>query len=259
MPKYKITKMTPKGLGNSNYNLNNYSSGVELNDPNYINDFSAGLYENKANPLEFTKSQYSSQEPTTPPPNSKNIDWDNIGNIAGETARYAPIVMSGAQALFNKNLDPEVTNYARMSPSEKLQANKISETRYDSLFNSQYNKTRGDIINTSGGSGAAARANIMGAGINNARSKANVINKIIERNLGEKSRVEQYNAANIDRVNQANIGITNQEMIANEQNKAAANTAKNEAWLSLIDNVAKVGTEAFLKGQSAKANPNVLS
>ena len=172
--------------------------------------------------------------------NESNFDYSKLASAA----RYAPAIGSAATLMF-EDYTPEKESYQRMASPEQLQPQQISESQFDPLFNSQYNKTVGDIINTSGGSGAAARANIQGAGITNARNKASVISDIIKYNQQNKQSTDQFNIGNKQQVNQMNTQISNQETMANAQNRAAARSQKAADWANLFNSLGAIGTETF--------------
>lgn len=206
--------------------------------------------------MDLSMGSYGQQQPTIGQSIrglASGTDW---GSVAGEAIRFAPAAISGARALFG-DFTPEEASFARQSAPTKITPDRISETQYNPLFDSQYNKTRGDIINTSGGSGAAARANIQGAGINNARAKADMVNKIVEYNLGQKSKADYYNASAQDKTNQMNTQISMQEQIANQQNQAAASDAKYGAWNDFIGSLSGIGTEMSRGRQAKLMTPNV--
>lgn len=209
------------------------------------------------NPKTYTQEEIAAKENELYP-DGTNSDGNNLNykNILGEAARYSPAAISGARALFG-DFSAEDVNYGRYAPATQVNPEQISKNSYNGLFDSQYNKLRGDINNASGGSGAAARASLQGASINNARSKADMINKIVEYNLGQKSQANYYNAGNADKVNQMNTQMAMQEQIANQQNEAAAEDAEYQAWNDFIGSLSGIGTQLSREKSAGLMTPNV--
>lgn len=202
---------TPIQSVNNNYNLNDYS----LNTPQMSSPQFMGMNNNT---------------PTTANTGFKDL----MGTAAGQSGAYglASGLLNTVPAItdlikFGKE-EPTVTKFQRAQTPKDIEAVQLSESQLDPTFNSAMNKSTKDIINLSGGSGASARANIMGANISNARAKANALTSLIQQNKQEQQKTDTYNAQTRSRIDQMNTGIANQEVIANEQNQAAYDAQLNQ-------------------------------
>lgn len=171
----------------------------------------------------------------------KNLPW---GDIATGAAMLAPAIGSAAN-LIKGDYEPEQTRLPRMSAPEKLQAEEISTTQLDPTFSSAYNKAMGNIVSTSGGSGAAARANIAGTAASLGRSKSQAISDIIKYNQQQRTAANQFNIGNQQQVNQINTGIAKEEALANEMNKATAENQKRQDWANLFSSIGNVGKTLY--------------
>lgn len=243
----KLNPILPQGIGDVNPQLRMSTNGVSTNPHISIDKISNGIGD-EITPQSLIDDKISaSLAPTLTSETASSLNTPDVKSKSPQfnpsLLRFAPAVGSLIDALTPESA--EVTRLPRMSMPEKVIAGEISETQHNPMFDSQYNKTVGDIVNTSGGSASAARANIQGAGINTGRSKAQAISDIIKFNQSNKQRVNAINSTNQMRTNSVNANIGVQESIANEQNRAAARNNRHDAWVNLIDSLGNIGIEDF--------------
>lgn len=248
-------KLEPKGYTPSNLTFNptlkESTNQVNVNSNPYVDATPmTSLLEDWSNPDDIRATIDSRIPNTLTADTASSYPNGNAGGVKSggfqprvDMLRFAPAVGSLIDILTPEKATN--TTFARMSAPDKIIPGTISETSMNPTLDSLYNTSVGNIVNSSGGSNSAVRANLQGAGLTAGRTKAQAISDILKFNQMTKQRANTLNSQNQMQVNSTNAQIGMQETIANEQNQAAARNSNYEAWVNLFDNLGNVGVDDF--------------
>lgn len=175
---------------------------------------------NTTNPAEAQESTESGYDPST-------------------LLRYAPAVTDAYQlATLEK---PDQVSRGRLG--NKYQEQLVDERQLVKGVQEGVSNQRDAILGSSGGSGAAARANLLGLSLQGTKALSSAMAQAGDQNRAEKRAGQQFNLG----VDQTNLGQANEEQLANEQNKGAYDTQKSQLISQLGSNLGEIGKEQLFK------------
>ena len=161
-----------------------------------------------------------------------------VGEFAKDNTsllRYAPTAINAIQAA---NLErPGVTKLDRLDARYKPQY--ADEQALQNIAREQFNTSSEAISGASGGSTSAARSNILGAGLNRARSISDAYQRAAAANRGEDRTAQQFNLG----VDKANMGQANLETDINARDQGAYETQKAGSIKRLGQDLGSIGKE----------------
>lgn len=175
---------------------------------------------------------------------------EGIGNISdqniGSALRYAPAAYNLARGLFG-DFDPEQETLGRLT--DVYSPSFIDREALTNRILSQAGRTRGDILNVSGGDEGAARANLLAANLGTQRALGEAFLDLEGRNIAERSRAEEFERqAAATNLQQANL-----EADINARNRAAAQAARERALSQGVSDLGNIGREQVLRDIVGKA------
>lgn len=153
--------------------------------------------------------------------------------------RYAPAVTDAYQlATLEK---PDEVSRGRLG--NKYQSQQVDERSLVQGVQEGINNNRDAILGSSGGSGAAARANLLGLSLQGTKALSSAMQSAGEANRQDNRTGQQFNLG----VDQTNLQQSNAEQLANEQNQGAYDTQKSQLISQLGSNLGEVGKEQLFK------------
>lgn len=167
----------------------------------------------------------------------KAKEW--IGDNKGDIMRYAPVAMNAYQ--LSKLKKPKEESLARLNTRYDRQF--ADESTYQNLVREETNANRSAILNTTGGSAAAARANLLGSQLNSTKALSDAYSKIADINRGENRQAQDFNL----RVDTTNLNQSNMENDINARNKGNYDTQKSKLLAELGNNIGDIGKEELFK------------
>lgn len=170
-------------------------------------------------------------------PGTKTQQGDGLeGMGVSELLKYAPV----ASNLLNYFNTPKarVEKYDRLD--NRYQRNYVDEKQLENRVGNSAANTRAALMNASGGSASAARANLLGSQVNETQALSDAMMKAQETNRQEDNRAQQFNLG----VDQYNQRVDMQETIANGQNQDAREMARNNYLQSAMQDLGTIGQQA---------------
>lgn len=153
--------------------------------------------------------------------------------------RYAPAVTDAYQLATLKK--PDQVSRGRLG--NKYQSQQVDETSLVKGVQEGVNNQRDAILGSSGGSQAAARANLLGLSLQGTKALSSAMQSAGEANRQDNRTGQQFNLG----VDQTNLQQSNAEKLANEQNQGAYDTQKSQLISQLGSNLGEVGKEQLFK------------
>lgn len=261
---------------------NSYALGGmlgDLTDPNFFSSIARMGNQLNTNPFNPSKTDYASnsgdpyrekiqsyensntQDPLVPQAktNVNNLDTNKVagqdklktsekvsetkgGSLRGsgsDLLRYAPAAMNAAQLLSLKK--PEFEGLDRLGNRYERQL--TDEEALQNLVREGTSNNRDAIIGASGGSGSAARANLIGSQLQGTKALSDSYIRGNEANKQENRTAQQFNLG----VDQTNLSQSNQENDINARNKGNYETQKSKLLAQLGDDLGGIGTEELFK------------
>jgi len=233
------------GFINSYKNGGNKTNGIDEDEEN---DDLINKYSNKRKALELEQSNYFDYIP-----GDANLDGnidakDQIADINKKTntytpkqknyMQYAPVLGDFMNMIDANRATPEVENLSRTT--KRYQPEYTDEAYLQNISNNTFDNTINSLSNASGGSGAALRANILGANISRASNLSDAYFKANEANKQQNQFAQQFDNQN----NQFNIGQSNRELEINAQNRAVVEDRRNLTRDAFYKDLGSLGRES---------------
>lgn len=186
-----------------------------------------------ANEVEYKKAKGTKVKDAL----GKAGEWgkDNYANIM----RYAPAMANAYQLATLKKPDQE--SLSRLD--RKYQRQLVDEQQMQNVVRDQSANFRSAILNSSGGSAGAARANLLASQANSTRAMSSAYARAADANRAENRAAQQFDAGT-DRVN---LQQSNMEKDINAKNKGNYDTQKSKLIAALGDNIGGIGQEEYYK------------
>lgn len=153
--------------------------------------------------------------------------------------RYAPAVTDAYQLATLKK--PDEVSRGRLG--NKYQSQQVDERSLVQGVQEGISNNRDAILSSSGGSGAAARANLLGLSLQGTKALSSAMQSAGEANRQDNRMAQQFNLG----VDQTNLQQSNAEKLANEQNQGAYDTQKSQLISQLGSNLGEIGKEQLFK------------
>jgi hypothetical protein len=221
---YGVTGM--RGLPQQSVNAGIESQGLAQVEPSAKEQLAtsasnalSGL-NNTTNPIEAQEASKSGYDPST-------------------LLRYAPAVTDAYQLATLKK--PDQVSRGRLG--NKYQSQQVDETSLVKGVQEGVNNQRDAILGSSGGSQAAARANLLGLSLQGTKALSSAMQSAGEANRQDNRMAQQFNLG----VDQTNLQQSNAEQLANEQNQGAYDTQKSQLISQLGSNLGEIGKEQLFK------------
>lgn len=177
-----------------------------------------------------------------------NYSTEEEGNVEGNVEgkydpssllRYAPAVTDAYQlATLDK---PDQVSRNKLGNTYDPQ--RVDERQLVKGVQEGVNNQRDAILGSSGGSQAAARANLLGLSLQGTKALSSAMAQAGSENRQENRAGQQFNLG----VDQTNLQQSNAEQLANEQNKGAYDAQKSQLISQLGSNLGEVGKEQLFK------------
>lgn len=210
-----VSNLTPTGV-----TYNKLQNNVSVNDINKI-------------PL--TNSEIPEKEPSFLSKLGNSINNNTVGNAL----RLAPVAMNAYQLAKLKK--PGIQSLSRLSNTYKPQY--LDEATLQNAVGNENRNTINALTNSSGGSEAALRAGILGAGLNATRGRSDAYMKMRDYNNQQNIAGQQFQLG----VDQANMSQSNLEMDINDRNQASYRNVKREYLTGIAENLGSIGKEEAYK------------
>ena len=153
--------------------------------------------------------------------------------------RYAPAVMNLAQ--LGKNDSPAEVGLDKLGTKYDKQL--VDEQGIQNTVRNATASNRDAILSSSGGSGSAARANLLASQLQGTKALSNAYQQANAENRQEGRREQDFNLG----VDQFNIGQSNREEQINAQNSGAHSSNKSRLMAALGNDLGGIGKEELLK------------
>lgn len=153
--------------------------------------------------------------------------------------RYAPVLSNAAQLLSMKKPEEERTSRSYARYNEQM----VDERAIQNATAEGNASNRAAIIANSQGSGAAARANLVGNSAGTTRALGAAYSQAAEQNRQEKRNAQAYN----DKVDMYNMQKDDQDAVTNMQNLEAHRNTKSNLMAGLANSAAGIGKEELMK------------
>jgi hypothetical protein len=153
--------------------------------------------------------------------------------------RYAPAVTDAYQLATLKK--PDEVSRGRLG--NKYQSQQVDERSLVQGVQEGISSNRDAILGSSGGSGAAARANLLGLSLQGTKALSSAMQSAGEANRQDNRTGQQFNLG----VDQTNLQQSNAEKLANEQNQGAYDIQKSQLISQLGSNLGEIGKEQLFK------------
>ena len=165
----------------------------------------------------------------------------NKADLSGAAGllRYAPAAMNAGQLLGLKK--PEFEGLDRLG--NRYERQMTDEEALQNLVREGTSNNRDAIVGASGGSAAAARANLIGSQLQSTKALSDAYMRGDEANKQENRAAQQFNLG----VDQVNLQQSNQENDINARNKGNYDTQKSKLLAQLGDDLGGIGTEELFK------------
>lgn len=154
-------------------------------------------------------------------------------------ARGMPSIMNAIQLAKLKKPTPE--GYARSNARYKKTL--VDEEALQNIVRESAAGTREAIVGASGGSGSAARANLVGSQLQSTKALSDAYLRSTGENKQESQREQQFNLG----VDKINIDQSNRETRVNAMNRGAYDTQKSKLLAALGSDIGAMGKEALFK------------
>lgn len=197
----------------------------ELND---LNEFSSTLPDPNINPL-------GNDSDVTLDPAPENETKFN----PTELLRYAPAAMNLAQLANLKK--PDKVGLDRLG--NKYEEQLVDEKGLQNVVQEGVLNTRDALIESSGGSGSTARANLLASQLQGQKAQSQAYQQAGAENRQEKRKAQEFDLG----VDQTNLGQSNQEKNINLQLEAGYQTNKSKLMSQLGDDLGGIGQEELFK------------
>jgi len=168
---------------------------------------------------------------------------ENAG-AGAEALRYAPVLMNAYQLAKLKK--PGHESLSRLTNTYKPQF--IDEASLQNAVGNENRNTINALTNSSGGSEAALRAGILGAGLNATRGRSDAYMKMRDYNNQQNIAGQQFQLG----VDQANMSQSNLEMDINDRNQGNYDTQKSKLIGQIGTDLGSIGKEKLFADKAGK-------
>lgn len=158
---------------------------------------------------------------------------------AGELLRYAPAAMNMAQLANQKA--PASIGLDRLG--NRYNEQRVDERGLQNTVQNSVSNNRDAILSSSGGSGSAARANLLASQLQGAKAESNAYQAAGAENRQDNIRGQQFNLG----VDQANVSQANQETNLNLEQQAAYKSNKSKLLSQIGNDLGGIGQEELFK------------
>lgn len=158
---------------------------------------------------------------------------------AGELLRYAPVAMNMAQLANQKA--PASIGLDRLG--NRYNEQRVDERGLQNTVQNSVSNNRDAILSSSGGSGSAARANLLASQLQGSKAESNAYQAAGAENRQDNIRGQQFNLG----VDQANVSQSNQETNLNLEQQAAYKSNKSRLLSQIGNDLGGVGQEELFK------------
>ncbi len=246
--------------------LNDFESESEMNDMNaftqrmsiqddkkqagrygvFQNDIPYGMTGSTAEDLnQFsgrTTSNIKSEYPGSTPTKGKN------GFNPAELLRYAPAAMNMVQLAGLKK--PKEIGLDRIN--RKYDPNRVDERGLQNTVQEGTNNTKSAILGASGGSGSAARANLLASQLQGTKALSAAYQQATAENRADSKFGQQFDS----KIDAMNLQQANREMDLNLEQTAAYQTNRNKLISQIGNDLGGIGTEELYKKYPAMMGLN---
>ena len=174
--------------------------------------------------------------------NSNFFSKENLnkaGNFIGAGMRYAPALMNASQLIGLKK--PNEVSLGRLN--NKYNEQLVDERGLQNAVQGSVLNNRDAILSSSGGSGSAARANLLASQLQGSKALSNAYQQ-----AGSENRQEKRTAQNFDmNVDRSNLQQSNQEKSLNLGQNAAYQTNRSRLLAQLGNDLGGIGSEELYK------------
>lgn len=157
----------------------------------------------------------------------------------GELLRYAPAAMNMAQLANQKA--PASIGLDRLG--NRYNEQRVDERGLQNTVQNSVSNNRDAILSSSGGSGSAARANLLASQLQGSKAESNAYQAAGAENRQDNIRGQQFNLG----VDQANMGQSNQETNLNLEQQAAYKSNKSRLLSQIGNDLGGIGQEEVFK------------
>lgn len=165
------------------------------------------------------------------------LERDNANALGKNPLQYAPILGNALGFLEAKNDKPSVINSGRID--QRFNPRYADERTLQNIVGSELNNTTNALSSATNGSEGALRSNILGAGLNKAKSMSDAYMNIDNINRGQDNEADKFNYG----VNAGNREAEYRDTIFNEGSKSATKDREISARNRLFDSIGGVGRE----------------
>jgi len=169
---------------------------------------------------------------------SDNNDSNNSFDLA-EMLRYAPAAMNMGQLANMKKPEPIALDRLGNRYNEQ----RVDERGLQNSVRESVDNNRDAILSSSGGSGSAARRNLIASQLQGSKAMSNAYQSATGENRQEARNAQKFNLG----VDQANMGQANNETNLNLEQRAAYDTNKSKLLSQLGNDLGGVGREELFK------------
>ena len=169
---------------------------------------------------------------------SDNNDSNNSFDLA-EMLRYAPAAMNMGQLANMKKPEPIALDRLGNRYNEQ----RVDERGLQNSVRESVDNNRDAILSSSGGSGSAARRNLIASQLQGSKAMSNAYQSATGENRQEARNAQKFNLG----IDQANIAQANNETNLNLEQRAAYQTNKSKLLSQLGNDLGGVGTEEMFK------------
>ena len=153
--------------------------------------------------------------------------------------RYAPVASNAAQLLSMKRPEKESLTKSNNRYTKRY----TDQARLENIVRDANASNRSAILNSSQGSGSAARASLIANNASSTRALSDASARAAEYNQNEDRRAEAYH----NQVKDYNNQLQDRENIINLQNEASYDNQKSNLIAGLSNNLSGVGKEELMK------------
>ncbi len=168
-----------------------------------------------------------------------NVDLGSLGAKASEASRYAPVAMNALQLSQLKKPKNEVLGRLGNRYQEQL----TDERSLQNIVAKNNASNRNAIVGASGGSGSAARANLIANSLRSTEAESRAYMQSAEANNAERRKGQQFNLG----VDKVNLQQSNLENDINARNKGNYDTQKSKLMAQLGQDFGAIGKEELFK------------
>lgn len=224
---YMINNILPTIGNNPNYSQDNANKLFLTRQANIIGD----------NPDNISTSN-DLKDKNINVTNNKQVYKQNVGELLGKTARYAPALMNAIQLAKLKKPEGVVLNKL----NNRYKPTYADLAQQQNIVNQELNNTNA-AIQQSGASQGASRAAMLGAQLNKTRALSNAYAQAQAQNAQQDNIAQQFNLG----IDQTNLQQANLQQDINDRNMGNYDTQKSKLISQLGTDIGNIGKEQLFK------------